>query len=81
MRQIDTQRLQALTLTFTRCWAMVLVVIALLTYALPGHSQNSLADALKQQTEFLPVEQAYQLEGELTATCDLRLYCQITRPH
>ena len=78
MRQIDTQRLQALTLTFTRCWAMVLVAIALLTHALPGHTQNSLADALKQQTEFLPVEQAYQLEGELTTAGDLRLYWQIT---
>jgi thiol:disulfide interchange protein DsbD len=78
MRQTDTQRLQALTLTFTRCWAMMIVAIALLTHALPGHTQNSLADALKQQTEFLPVEQAYQLEGELTSTGDLRLYWQIT---
>ena len=57
---------------------MMIVAIALLTHALPGHTQNSLADALKQQTEFLPVEQAYQLEGELTATGDLRLYWQIT---
>ncbi len=78
MRQTDTQRVQALTLTFTRCWAMMIVAIALLTHALPGHTQNSLADALKQQTEFLPVEQAYQLEGELTSTGDLRLYWQIT---
>ena len=78
MRQTDRQRLQTLTLTFTRCWAMMIVAIALLTHALPGHTQNSLADALKQQTEFLPVEQAYQLEGELTTAGDLRLYWQIT---
>jgi thiol:disulfide interchange protein DsbD len=78
MRQTDTQRLQTLTLTFTRCWAMMIVAIALLTHALPGHTQNSLADALKQQTEFLPVEQAYQLEGEVTTAGDLRLYWQIT---
>ena len=78
MRGTDAQPMQALTLMFTRCWAMMVVAIALLTYALPGHTQNSLADALKQQTEFLPVEQAYQLEGELTATGDLRLYWQIT---
>ena len=61
MRGTDAQPMQALTLMFTRCWAMMVVAIALLTYALPGHTQNSLADALKQQTEFLPVEQAYQL--------------------
>jgi thiol:disulfide interchange protein DsbD len=78
MRGTDAHSLEALTLTFTRCWAVVLVAIALLTHALPGHTQSSLADALKQQTEFLPVEQAYQLEGELTAAGDLRLYWQIT---
>ena len=78
MRGTDAQPLQALTLTFTRCWAMMIVAIALLTHALTGHTQNSLADALKQQTEFLPVEQAYQLEGELTPAGDLRLYWQIT---
>ena len=53
---------------------MMIVAIALLTHALPGHTQNSLAAALKQQTEFQPVEQASPLEGELTATRDLRLY-------
>ena len=78
MRGTDAQPLQALTLTFTRCWAMMIVAIALLTHALTGHTQNSLADALKQQTEFLPVEQAYQLEGDLTPAGDLRLYWQIT---
>ena len=78
MRETDAQPLQALTLTFTRYWAMMVVAIALLTHALPGHTQNSLADALKQQTEFLPAERAYQLEGELTTAGDLRLYWQIT---
>ena len=78
MREAGAQPLQALMLTLVRCWAMMIVAIALLTHALPGHTQNSLADALKQQTEFLPVEQAYQLEGELTAAGDLRLYWQIT---
>ncbi|MBT6352152.1 MAG: hypothetical protein HOJ46_08775, partial [Halieaceae bacterium] len=67
MRERGAQQLQALTLTFARCWTTIIVAVSLLTYALPGHAQNSLADALKQQTEFLPVEQAYQLEGELTA--------------
>ncbi len=63
MRETDAQPLQALTLTFTRYWAMMVVAIALLTHALPGHTQNSLADALKQQTEFLPVERGLSTRG------------------
>ena len=78
MRERGARQLQALTLTFARRWTTMIVAISLLAYALPGHTQNSLADALKQQTEFLPVEQAYQLEGGLTAAGDLRLYWQIT---
>ena len=78
MTETGAQRLQPMALMLARCWATMVVAIALLTYALPGQSQNSLAEALKQQTAFLPVEQAYQLEGELTAAGDLRLYWQIT---
>ena len=43
-----------------------------------AHAQNSLAEALQQQSEFLPVHEAYQLDGAVTADGTLRLYWQIT---
>jgi hypothetical protein len=60
-------------------------LIALLAFALltwmalspQAFSQNSLAEALKQQSAFLPVRDAYQLDGALTPEGALRLYWQI----
>ena len=43
-----------------------------------AHAQNSLAEALQQQSEFLPVREAYQLDGAVTADGTLRLYWRIT---
>ena len=56
-----------------------LVMLALLlTLSSPaGLAQNSLADALRQQSEFLPVREAYQLDGALTSDGQLRLYWRI----
>ena len=42
-----------------------------------GQAQNSLAAALQQQSEFLPVRAAYRLDGALTTNGQLRLYWQI----
>jgi thiol:disulfide interchange protein DsbD len=44
-----------------------------------SHSQNSLAAALEQQSEFLPVREAYRLDGAITKQSELRLYWQITQ--
>ena len=57
--------------------AMATLSLPLLTTSLPGHAQNSLAQALQQQSEFLPVREAYQLDGAVTAQGKLRLYWQI----
>ena len=56
-----------------------LVMLALsLTLSSPAAlAQNSLADALRQQSEFLPVREAYQLDGALTSDGQLRLYWRI----
>jgi len=60
---------------------MTVVALTLLTAFTLGpkaYSQNSLAEALQQQSEFLPVREAYQLDGALTRDGALRLYWQIT---
>ena len=44
-----------------------------------GQAQNSLAAALQQQSEFLPVREAYRPDGALTADGQLRLYWQIAK--
>ena len=56
-----------------------LVMLAVsLTIASPTTlAQNSLADALRQQSEFLPVREAYQLDGAVTREGQLRLYWRI----
>ena len=56
-----------------------LVMLAMpLTIASPtALAQNSLADALRQQSEFLPVREAYQLDGAVTREGQLRLYWRI----
>lgn len=50
----------------------------LLSFSSAGQAQNSLAAALQAQSEFLPVREAYRLDGALTPDGNLRLYWQIT---
>lgn len=57
--------------------ALVTLALPLLINSSAGHAQNSLAQALQQQSEFLPVREAYQLDGAVTAQGNLRLYWQI----
>ncbi|MGB1139053.1 MAG: protein-disulfide reductase DsbD domain-containing protein, partial [Luminiphilus sp.] len=58
-------------------------LLALMGFFLFGsphsHAQNSLAAALQQQSEFLPVREAYRLDGAITPQGELRLYWQITQ--
>ena len=68
----------------TRQWALsrfyllVLVYISLLCSPY-SNSQDSLAAALLQQSKFLPVKDAYRLDGAITSPGELRLYWQITQ--
>ena len=58
----------------------LLVLIGMFLFGSPhNHSQNSLAAALQQQSEFLPVREAYRLDGAITPQGELRLYWQITQ--
>lgn len=50
----------------------------LLPLSTVAEAQNSLAAALQAQSEFLPVREAYRLDGAITPAGDLRLYWQIT---
>ena len=60
-------------------WLVSFATALLLLTSQPAvEAQNSLAEALQQQSEFLPVREAYQLDGALTADGTLRLYWQIT---
>ena len=64
-------------------WARTLstgLFTLLLLFALSptGQAQNSLAAALQAQSEFLPVREAYRLDGALLGDGNLRLYWQIT---
>ena len=56
--------------------------LAILGLLLPlstlAQAQNSLAAALQAQSEFLPVREAYRLDGAITPEGGLRLYWQIT---
>jgi len=76
------KRAAALRALALRSTGLRLVVAGLgLLAALVGASasaQNSLAEALQQQTAFLPVREAYRLDGALTREGDLRLHWQIT---
>lgn len=59
-------------------WLLRLFAIGLLALTSQvAHAQNALADALSQQSDFLPVREAYRLDGELQADGHLRLYWQI----
>ena len=68
----------------TRHWALsgfyLLVLMGITLFGSPySHAQNSLAAALKEQSEFLPVREAYRLDGAVTPQGELRLYWQITQ--
>ncbi|MAB26199.1 MAG: disulfide bond formation protein DsbD, partial [Alteromonadaceae bacterium] len=61
-----------------RAWLGFLLLACSLHLQSPfGQAQNSLAVALQQQSEFLPVREAYRLDGAVTADGQLRLYWQI----
>ena len=63
----------------SKAWLSFLVLAcSLLLHSPTGQAQNSLAAALQQQSEFLPVREAYRLDSALTADGQLRLYWQIT---
>jgi thiol:disulfide interchange protein len=57
--------------------SLAATLLAWLLFTPPGYSQNPLADALKQQSEFLPVREAYRLDGTVAPGGALRLYWQI----
>ena len=64
-------------------WARTLstglfTLLLLLALSPTGQAQNNLAAALQAQSEFLPVREAYRLDGALTPDGNLRLYWQIT---
>jgi thiol:disulfide interchange protein DsbD len=62
----------------SKAWLSFLVLAcSLLLHSPIGQAQNSLAAALQQQSEFLPVREAYRLDGALTTDGQLRLYWQI----
>ena len=61
-----------------RAWlSFLLLACSVLLHSPTGQAQNSLAAALQQQSEFLPVREAYRLDGALTADGQLRLHWQI----
>ncbi|MEK9623850.1 MAG: protein-disulfide reductase DsbD domain-containing protein [Halieaceae bacterium] len=64
-------------------WARTLssglaTLLLLFSLSPTGQAQNSLAAALQAQSEFLPVREAYRLDGALLGDGNLRLYWQIT---
>ena len=56
---------------------LVMLAVSLTIASPTALAQNSLADALRQQSEFLPVREAYQLDGAVTREGQLRLYWRI----
>ena len=68
----------------TRQWArssfyLLMLAFVLLLGSQHSYSQESLAAALQQKSEFLPVREAYRLDGAITPQGELRLYWQITQ--
>ena len=57
--------------------SFIALACSLLLQSPSGQAQNSLAAALQQQSEFLPVREAYRLDGALAEDGQLRLYWQI----
>ena len=62
----------------TACCRGLSILGLLLPLSTVAEAQNSLAAALQAQSEFLPVREAYRLDGAITPAGDLRLYWQIT---
>ena len=60
------------------CCRGLAILGLLLPLSTVAQAQNSLAAALQAQSEFLPVREAYRLDGAITRAGDLRLYWQIT---
>ena len=60
------------------CCRGLAILGLLLPLSTVAQAQNSLAAALQAQSEFLPVREAYRLDGAITPAGDLRLYWQIT---
>ena len=61
-----------------RAWlSSLLLACSVLLHSPTGQAQNNLAAALQQQSEFLPVREAYRLDGALTADSQLHLHWQI----
>ena len=60
------------------CGRGLAILGLLLPLSTVAQAQNSLAAALQAQSEFLPVREAYRLDGAITPGGDLRLYWQIT---
>lgn len=60
------------------CCRGLAILGLLLPLSIVAQAQNSLAAALQAQSEFLPVREAYRLDGAITPAGDLRLYWQIT---
>ena len=60
------------------CCRGLAILGLLLPLSTVAQAQNSLAAALQAQSEFLPVREAYRLDGATTPAGDLRLYWQIT---
>jgi len=61
-----------------RAWlSFLLLACSVLLHSPTGQAQNSLATALQQQSGFLPVREAYRLDGAVTADGQVRLYWQI----
>ena len=56
---------------------LIMLAMSLTVPSPTALAQNSLADALRQQSEFLPVREAYQLDGAVTREGQLRLYWRI----
>ena len=55
----------------------LVILTLLLPFSAVVQAQNSLAAALQAQSEFLPVREAYRLNGAVTPGGDLRLHWQI----
>ena len=60
------------------CCRGLAILGLLLPLSTVAQAQNSLAAALQAQSEFLPVREAYRLDGAITPGGDLQLYWQIT---
>ena len=63
------------------CCRGLAILGLLLPLSTVAQAQNSLAGALQAQSEFLPVREAYRLDGAITPGGDLQLYWQITEEY